>query len=154
VVSLGNLLSSKYKEQKTKFNAFEVQLAMLQERIQAGKIWYIGFSNKTPYGVCSLLAELAKQFPDLYPKIVLIQNSYSLVVRKDFEAGLTKACYHHKVGLLQYSPLASGTLSGKYRNKENSPNGQLLLFPGYMEWYLNRQNEAAMNAYCNLASPN
>jgi aryl-alcohol dehydrogenase-like predicted oxidoreductase len=90
----------------------------------------------------------------LYPKIVSIQNSYSLVVRKDFEAGLTEACYHHKVGLLPYSPLASGTLSGKYRDKENSKDGRLLLFPGYMERYLNSQNEAAVNAYCDLAESN
>jgi aryl-alcohol dehydrogenase-like predicted oxidoreductase len=148
-----DFLPSRYEDQKTEFVAFEEQLATLQELIQAGKVRYIGVSNETPYGVCSL-AELAKQFPDLYPKIVSIQNSYSLVVRKDFEAGITEACYHHKVGLLPYSPLASGTLSGKYRNKENSQNGRLLLFPGYMERYLNSQNEAAVNAYCDLAESN
>jgi aryl-alcohol dehydrogenase-like predicted oxidoreductase len=93
---------------------FEEQLAALQELIQAGKVRYVGVSNETPYGVCSMCA-LAKQFPDLYPKIVSIQNSYSLVVRKDYECGLAEACYHHNVALLPYSPLAGGTLAGKYR---------------------------------------
>jgi len=132
---------------------FEEQLAAMQELIQAGKVRYIGVSNETPYGVCSM-AQLAKSFPDLYPKIVSIQNSYSLVVRKDFEAGLAEACYHHNVGLLPYSPLAGGTLSGKYRDDKDSKLGRLSLFPGYMERYLDSQNEAAVNAYCDLAESN
>jgi len=101
------------------------------------------------------MAELAKHFPELYPKIVSIQNSYSLVVRKDFEAGLTEACYHHKVGLLPYSPLAGGSLSGKYRNEETRKGkSRLTMFPGYMERYLSSENEAAVNAYCDLAEKN
>jgi len=132
---------------------FEEQLAAFQELIQAGKVRYIGVSNETPYGVCSM-CELAKRYPDLYPKIVSIQNSYSLVVRKDFEAGLTEACYHHNVGLLPYSPLAGGALSGKYRTEETRLNARLAMFPGYMERYLYSQNEDAVNAYCDLAEKN
>ena len=109
--------------------AFEEQLSALNEVVKAGKVRYIGVSNETPYGVCSM-AELAKQSPDLYPKIVSIQNSYSLVVRKDFEAGLSEACYHHNVGLLPYSPLAGGILSGKYAAKEKPTKSRLTMFPG------------------------
>jgi aryl-alcohol dehydrogenase-like predicted oxidoreductase len=99
------------------------------------------------------MSTLAKQFPELYPKIVSIQNSYSLVVRKDFEAGLSEACYHHKVGLLAYSPLAGGSLSGKYRGDQSKipANARMKLFPGFMDRYLNSLNEEAVNAYCELA---
>lgn len=148
-----DFLPSKYAEQEETPVDFEEQLAAFQELIQAGKVKYLGVSNETPYGVCSM-AQLAKQYPNLYPKIVSIQNSYSLVVRKDFEAGLTEACYHHNVGLLPYSPLAGGTLSGKYRSKETGAEGRLKLFPGYMERYLGSENEAAVNEYCSLAEEN
>jgi aryl-alcohol dehydrogenase-like predicted oxidoreductase len=132
-------------------NSFADQLAGLQQVVQSGKVKYVGISNETPYGVCSFAA-LAQQFPDLFPKIVSIQNSYSLVVRKDYEAGLAEACYHHNVGLLAYSPLAAGSLSGKYRNRDAIPKGaRLTLFPGFMDRYLGSQNEAAVNAYCDLA---
>ena len=131
---------------------FTETLAALQHVIDAGKVRYVGVSNETPYGLCSM-AQLAQQFPDLYPKIVSIQNSYSLVVRKDFEAGLAEACYHHNVSLLPYSPLAGGSLTGKYRGDPATvPNNvRLKLFPGFMDRYLGSLNEEAVNAYCDLA---
>jgi aryl-alcohol dehydrogenase-like predicted oxidoreductase len=75
----------------------------------------------------------------------------SLCVRKDFEAGLGEACYHHNVGLLAYSPLAAGTLTGKYRGGKPPKGSRLLQFPGFMDRYLGSQNELAVNAYCDLA---
>jgi aryl-alcohol dehydrogenase-like predicted oxidoreductase len=126
---------------------FEEQLSALQEMVEAGKVRYVGVSNETPYGVCSF-AELAKT--KIFPKIISIQNSYSLVNRKDYESGLAEACYHHKVGLLSYSPLAGGTLTGKYRG-EPPKNARLMRFPGFMQRYLGSLNEAAVNAYCELA---
>ena len=109
---------------------FEEQLAALNEVVKSGKVRYIGVSNETPYGVCSMV-EMAKNQPDKYPRIVSIQNNYSLVVRKDFEAGLAESCFHHEVGLLPYSPLAGGTLSGKYADKSFDSSGcRLELFPG------------------------
>ena len=62
------------------------------------------------------MTHLARRYPELYPKIVSIQNSYSLIVRKDYESGLTEVCSPRNcnVGLLAYSPLAGGILSGKY----------------------------------------
>jgi aryl-alcohol dehydrogenase-like predicted oxidoreductase len=111
----------------------------------------VGVSNETPFGVCSFV-NLAERYPDLYPKIISVQNSYSLVVRVDVESGLSEACYHHNVGLLAYSPLAAGTLSGKYRDHEHLPtNARLTLFPGFMDRFLNSYNEKAVNAYCELA---
>lgn len=129
---------------------FEEQLAALQELVKSGKVRYVGVSNETPYGVMSMV-HLARTFPDLYPKIVSIQNNYSLVCRKDFEAGLAEVCYHTNVALLPYSPLAGGSLSGKYRS--GVPEGaRLTLFPGFMERYLGSTNEAAVNAYCDIAT--
>jgi aryl-alcohol dehydrogenase-like predicted oxidoreductase len=132
---------------------FEEQLSALQDVIRQGKVKYIGVSNETPYGVCTM-TQLAKQYPDLYPKIVSIQNSYSLVVRKDYEAGLGEACYHNNVGLLAYSPLASGTLTGKYRVDDDSmipKNARLNMFPGFMSRYRQSLNEEAVDAYCDIA---
>lgn len=130
---------------------FEEQLSALNDVIKAGKVRYIGVSNETPYGVCSMV-EMAKHNPDLYPKIVSIQNSYSLLVRKDFESGLAEACYHHNVGLLPYSPLAGGILTEKYRDTKNIPkNARLNLFPGFMDRYRNSLNEEAANKYADIA---
>eukprot|EP00560_Eucampia_antarctica_P004866 CAMPEP_0197831846 /NCGR_PEP_ID=MMETSP1437-20131217/12360_1 /TAXON_ID=49252 ORGANISM="Eucampia antarctica, Strain CCMP1452" /NCGR_SAMPLE_ID=MMETSP1437 /ASSEMBLY_ACC=CAM_ASM_001096 /LENGTH=396 /DNA_ID=CAMNT_0043434939 /DNA_START=35 /DNA_END=1225 /DNA_ORIENTATION=+ len=130
---------------------FQEQLAALNEVVQSGKVRNIGVSNETPHGVCSMI-EMANQKPEEYPRIVSIQNNYSLVVRKDFEAGLAEACYHHNVALLPYSPLAGGTLSGKYNDEEfDSTGSRLRLFKGYMERYLGSQNEAAVNSYVEIA---
>ena len=117
-----------------------------------GKVRYVGVSNETPYGISSFVA-LAEQFPDLYPKIVSTQNSYSLVMRKDFEAGLAETCYHTNVGLLAYSPLAGGCLTGKYRtnNMEELKNARLSMFPGFMDRYMDSLNAEAVNAYCQVA---
>lgn len=149
----GDFLPSEYEAAPVP-EEFEVQLAALQEVVESGKVRYVGVSNETPYGVCAM-AFLAKNYPKLYPKIVSIQNSYSLVVRKDFEAGLSEACYHHNVGLLAYSPLASGTLCGKYQDDDNIPEGaRLTLFPGFMDRYRNSLNSEAVGAYCDLARAN
>jgi len=130
---------------------FEEQLSTLKEVVDSGKVRYIGVSNETPYGVCSMM-NLAKQEPSLYAKIASIQNSYSLVCRKDFEAGLAEACYYNDVALLPYSPLAGGVLTGKYSNPDDLPaNARLNMFPGFMERYLGSQNEAAVSAYSDIA---
>jgi aryl-alcohol dehydrogenase-like predicted oxidoreductase len=148
---------SEYEEQFKKQPpvALKEQLAALKELIDAGKVRYFGVSNETPYGICAMAA-LSDHFPELYPKCVSIQNSYSLVVRKDYEAGNAEACYHHDVSLLPYSPLASGTLSGKYRKGLSNDDNEgikprLTRYPGYMARYLGSENEGAVNAYCDLA---
>lgn len=131
--------------------SFEEQLSALQELVEEGKVRNIGVSNETPFGVCSF-AEIAKHNQGLYPKIASIQNNYSLVVRKDFEAGLTEACHHHDVALLAYSPLAGGCLTGKYSDPKTTPEkARLNLFPGFMDRYRGSINEEAVNAYSDIA---
>jgi len=137
---------------KRESTSFEEQLSTLKELVDSGKVRYIGVSNETPFGVCSMV-EMAKRDPSLYSKIVSIQNSYSLLVRKDYEAGLAEACYEHDVGLLPYSPLAGGVLTGKYAKGEKNvpPNSRLTLFAGFMDRYLAGQSHKATLRYMEIA---
>ena len=133
--------------------AFEETLEALQQLVEEGKVRYVGVSNETPYGVCSYV-DLWKNNPTKYPRIVSIQNSYSLSVRKDFEAGLAEACYHHQVGLLPYSPLAGGSLTNKYADKGKCQGARYTRYPGFMDRYFGSQNEAAVKAYSKVAAAN
>ncbi|EEF28919.1 protein tas [Ricinus communis] len=115
---------------------FVEQLRAFQELIDEGKVRYIGVSNETSYGVMEFV-HAAKT--EGLPKIVSIQNSYSLLVRCHFEIDLVEVCHpkNCNIGLLCYSPLGGGSLSGKYldMNSEAAKKGRLNLFPGYMERY-------------------
>jgi aryl-alcohol dehydrogenase-like predicted oxidoreductase len=128
---------------------FQEQLEALQELITAGKVRHVGVSSETPYGICSL-AQLVNQFPERYPKIITTQNAYSLVCRKDYEGGLSEVCYHHNVGLLAFSPLGGGALTGKYRNQELPPGSRFANFPDFMRRYLDKIREP-VDAYCQIA---
>ena len=90
--------------------AIEETLSVLADQVKAGKIRHIGVSNETAWGV----AEFLKQSERLgLPNIVSIQNPYSLLNRL-YEGGLAEFTHREGVGLLAYSPLAFGTLTGKY----------------------------------------
>ncbi|KAF5950661.1 hypothetical protein HYC85_012654 [Camellia sinensis] len=115
---------------------FVEQLRALKELIDEGKVRNIGVSNETSYGVMEFV-HAAKA--EGLPKIVSIQNSYSLLVRCKFEVDLVEVCHPNNcnIGLLAYSPLGGGSLSGKYIDidSEAAKRGRLNLFPGYMERY-------------------
>ncbi|XP_027166899.1 uncharacterized protein LOC113766942 [Coffea eugenioides] len=115
---------------------FVEQLTAFKELIVEGKVRYIGVSNETSYGVMGFV-HAAKD--NGLPKIVSIQNSYSLLVRCKFEIDLVEVCHPNNcnIGLLSYSPLGGGALTGKYLdiNSEAAKKGRLNLFPGYMERY-------------------
>ncbi|MFY1662776.1 NADP(H)-dependent aldo-keto reductase [Pseudomonas sp. Pseu.R1] len=92
--------------------AIEETLSVLADQVKAGKVRHIGVSNETPWGV----AEFLKQSERLgLPRIVSIQNPYSLLNRL-YEGGLSEFSHREGVGLLAYSPLAFGALTGKYLN--------------------------------------
>ncbi|KAL0433292.1 UNVERIFIED_CONTAM: protein tas [Sesamum latifolium] len=116
--------------------SFIEQLRGFRELIDQGKVRYIGVSNETSYGVMEFVH--AAKVEGL-PKIVSIQNNYSLLVRCKFELDLVEVCHPNNcnIGLLAYSPLAGGALSGKYldTDSEAAKRGRLNLFPGYMERY-------------------
>jgi len=97
---------------------FEDVLENLKKFIDEGKVRYIGLSNETAWGAKKYL-EVAKNHN--LPRMISIQNPYSLLNRT-YEIGLAEVSMREQIGLLAYSPLASGYLSGKYRN-ETYPKG-------------------------------
>ena len=107
-----------YTHKENSWNEFEDVLENLKKYIESGKIRYVGLSNETPWGVMKYL-KLSKD-KDL-PRMMSIQNPYSLLNRS-YEVGLAEISIREKIGCLAYSPLASGYLSGKYRNG-NFPKG-------------------------------
>lgn len=128
---------------------FEEQLKGLDNVIRAGKVRHIGLSNETTFGVCEFVK--ASQAGSL-PKPISIQNSYSLLARVLFETDLAEACapHNYNIGLLAYSPLAGGSLTGKYQTggpKESRFN----LFPGYMERFNKSLAREAIGEYVALA---
>ena len=102
-----------YVHKENNWNQFEDVLSELQKYIDKGKIRYIGLSNETPWGTLKYL-QISKD-NDL-PRMMCVQNPYNLLNRS-YEVGLAEISIREKIGCLAYSPLASGYLSGKYRNK-------------------------------------
>ena len=107
-----------YVHKEKNWNQFEDVLGELNKYIKAGKIRYVGLSNETPWGTLNYL-QLSKD--KNLPRMMSIQNPYSLLNRS-YEVGLAEVSIREKIGCLAYSPLASGYLTGKYRNK-NFPKG-------------------------------
>lgn len=105
-------------------------LEILQELISEGKIKHIGLSNETPWGAMRFSEESKKHN---LPRISTIQNPYSLLNRT-FETGLSEVCHYENVGLLAYSPLAFGVLSGKFLTGESLPNARINLFPRFSRY--------------------
>lgn len=126
--------------------AIEETLRLLSEFVKAGKIRHIGLSNETSWGVAQFL-RAAEKF-DL-ERVVTIQNPYNLLNRL-FEINLAEFAHREQVGLLAYSPLAFGVLSGKYLNGARPAAGRLTLFDRFVR-YSNPQVEAATAAYVALA---
>lgn len=121
-------------------------VAALKGLVDAGKIRHWGLSNETPWGLMTFIHEAEKI--GLAPP-VSIQNPYSLLNRS-FEVGLAEVAHREHVGLLAYSPLAFGMLSGKYRHGQRPAKARLTLFERFSR-YSNEQAEAATEAYCQLA---
>ena len=114
-----------YKHQNDDdFVEIEVQLEVLSELVKSGKIRYIGLSNETPWGLMKFLS-IAERLD--FPRIVSIQNPYSLFNRS-YEVGLAEISIREKCGLLAYSPLAFGMLTGKYDNGSKPDGARLTLF--------------------------
>jgi aryl-alcohol dehydrogenase (NADP+) len=122
------------------------QLSAFADLIQAGKIRYLGLSNETPWGGVQF-CQIAHQLN--LPKVVSIQNAYSLINRV-FEISLAEACYYENLGLLAYSPLGFGSLTGKYLQDKPS-NGRLTLFPGFGQRYYKPNVNGAVAEYRAIA---
>ncbi len=121
-------------------------LEALAEQVKAGKISHIGLSNETPWGVMQFL-HYAEQAG--LPRIVSVQNPYCLLNRS-YEVGLAEISWREQVGLLAYSPLGFGVLSGKYLDGALPDGSRLSLFPEYTR-YSCPAAVAATEAYVSLA---
>jgi aryl-alcohol dehydrogenase-like predicted oxidoreductase len=120
-------------------------LTVFDALIKQGKIKHIGISNENPWGLMKFLNESEKHG---LPRIATIQNPYSLLNRL-FEVGLSEICMREQVGLLAYSPLGFGFLSGKYLN--GFPEGsRMKLFPQFTR-YTNENCFKATKLYQDLA---
>ena len=136
-----------HKEDQWKYN-FDLILDVLNENIKEGKIRNIGISNETPWGLMKYINESKHS----RPKIISIQNPYSLLNRT-FEIGNSEICHKENIGLLAYSPLGFGTLTGKYLGGNMPKNARLTLFPHY-DRFSNKESKKAIQKYYNLAKEN
>jgi aryl-alcohol dehydrogenase-like predicted oxidoreductase len=124
----------------------EETLSVLADFVKAGKVRYVGVSNETPWG----LAQYLKAADTLgLPRIVSVQNPYSLLNRT-FEIGMSEFSHRESVGLLAYSPLAFGVLSGKYLNGARPEGSRLARYTRFAR-YSNEQSQWAARDYAQLA---
>ncbi|MFK4131768.1 NADP(H)-dependent aldo-keto reductase [Pseudomonas luteola] len=128
------------------FTPLEETLEVLNEQVQAGKIRHIGLSNETPWGTMRFL-QLAEERG--WPRAVTIQNPYNLLNRS-FEVGLAEIAIREQCGLLAYSPLAFGMLTGKYANGARPEHARLTLFSRFTR-YNNPETMRATEQYVQLA---
>jgi len=124
---------------------FQEILLKLKKTIDSGKVRHVGLSNENPWGIMKFL-EYSK---NVLPKMITIQNPYSLLNRL-FEIGSGEICKRENVGLLAYSPLGFGVLTGKYRNGNVPKNSRLDLFPT-MSRYTNDNCKNAIELYHQIA---
>ena len=120
----------------------------LHDFIKQGKIRQFGLSNETPWGTMKYV-QTADQHNLSRP--VTIQNSYSLIHR-GYEIGLSEVSMRENVGLLAYSPLAQGILSGKYLDGNLPEGARGTLFPRFIARYRNEGSEKAVALYLEIAN--
>lgn len=128
---------------------FHQVLESMQQLVDEGKIRYFGISNETPWGAMRLL-QLAEKHG--LPRCVSIQNPYSLLNRT-FEVGLSEIAMREKMGLLAYSPLAFGLLSGKYHRGEARADARINQFK-QMSRYSRPTAHEATAKYLEIAEEN
>lgn len=134
---------------KEKFTPIEETLAALGELVDAGKVRHIGLSNETPWGIMEYLRLAGEKG---LPRVASIQNPYNLLNRS-FELAGAEIAHRERVGLLAYSPLAFGMLSGKYMGGKWPEKARLTLFERFSR-YTNGGGADATRAYVELAHQN
>jgi hypothetical protein len=128
--------------------AIEETLDALGELVTAGKVRHIGLSNETAWGTARFVS--AAEANGALPRVVSIQNAYSLINRT-FEIGLAEIAVREDVGLLAYSPLGQGFLTGKYQHGAKPAGARLTLYDRGQR-YQKPGVEAAIDAYLKLAA--
>ena len=140
-------LGYEHKEDSNEWNDFEKILIVLENFIKEGKIRYIGLSNETSWGLSKFL-EVSKL--KKLPKMMSVQNAYNLLCRT-YEIGLAEISIREKSGLLAYSPLAGGFLTGKYQNKNLPENSRQKLFAEYYTRYSKSYAAEVIEKYFNIS---
>jgi aryl-alcohol dehydrogenase-like predicted oxidoreductase len=121
-------------------------LSVLADLVKAGKVRHVGLSNETAWGAMSFLHHAERAG---LPRPVSIQNPYNLLNRS-FEIGLAEVAHREELGLLAYSPLAFGVLSGKYLNGARPAEARIVKWSRFSR-YTNPEAERATAAYVALA---
>jgi len=141
------VLDFEYDPNDNNWTAIEEVLENLDRFVKAGKIRHVGLSNETPWGVMKFL-ELSKE--KNLPRMMSIQNVYSLVNRV-FDVANSEVSLREKCGLLAYSPLAGGRLSGKYIGNKKPKNARYTLWPRRFNRHHTKRGEIAIESYFKLA---
>ena len=140
-------LGYEHKEEEN-WNNFEEVLNSLDKIIKSGKIRYIGISNETAWGLSKFI-EISNQ--KNLPRVMSVQNPYNLLNRT-YEVGLAEISAREKSGLLAYSPLAFGFLTGKYRNNELPTGSRMQLFGDNFPRYKTSNGQKAIEEYYKISN--
>ena len=134
-------------DDSNEWTRFEDILGSLKKFIDQGKIKHVGLSNETPWGLSKFL-ELSKE--KNLPRMLSVQNPYNLLNRT-YEVGLAEMSAREQTGLLAYSPLACGYLSGKYRNKELPKDSRMERDGDFWTRYAKPNTDKAVEKYYEVA---
>jgi aryl-alcohol dehydrogenase-like predicted oxidoreductase len=132
---------------KDTWTELEEVLYHLENLVKQGKVRHIGVSNETPWGVTQFMNSSKQK---KLPRMMSIQNVYSLVNRI-FDIHNSEVSLRENIGLLAYSPLAGGRLSGKYIDGKNPPNCRYTLWANRFDRHNTLRGEVAIEKYVNLA---
>ena len=135
-----------HDENDKDWTPFEEILESLKKFVEQGKIRYVGLSNETAWGLSKFL-ELSKMKG--LPKMMSVQNPYNLLNRT-YEVGLAEISIREQSGLLAYSPLAFGYLTGKYRNNKLPAKSRMQLFKNFNR-YKNENGQKAIDEYYKIS---
>jgi len=135
-----------HDENDKDWTPFEEILESLKKFIKQGKIRYVGLSNETAWGLSKFL-ELSKMKG--LPRMMSVQNPYNLLNRT-YEVGLAEISIREQSGLLAYSPLAFGYLTGKYRNNKLPAKSRMQLFKNFNR-YKNENGQKAIDEYYKIS---
>jgi len=139
-------LDFEYDPHDNEWTQIEEVLENLNDLVKVGKIRYVGLSNETPWGVMKFL-QVAKE--KSLPRMMSIQNAYNLVNRV-YDIANSEVSIRDNCGLLAYSPLAGGRLSGKYINQQPK-NARYTLWPRRFDRHHTVRGEKAIAKYVDLA---
>ena len=146
-VPLFGELDYNYDPNDNDWTPLEEVLENLNDLIKVGKVRHVGLSNETPWGMMKFL-QISKE--KNLPRMVSIQNVYSLVNRV-FDIGNSEISISENCGLLAYSPIAGGRLSGKYLNGAKPENARYTLWPDRFARHVTSRGEKAIKEYVSLS---